>query len=69
MAISIHESPEPLTDASFRDPAVLIPSQSLRILKQELLRYCDGKVSGRSFLVAGHRGSGKTTNADIHFIK
>ena len=62
MPIRIVESPEPLTGASSRreEPA-LIWSDGLRLLQQELTRYCDQKVSGRSFLVAGHRGSGKTT--------
>ena len=61
MAIRLVESPEPLTGASSQQTALLIESEGLRMLRQELRRYCDQKVSGRSFLVAGHRGSGKTT--------
>jgi hypothetical protein len=61
MPIRIIDSPEPLTGASVQQPPMLIESDGLRMLKQELRRYCDQKVSGRSFLVAGHRGSGKTT--------
>ncbi len=36
-------------------------SQSSRILKRELERYARGEIRGRSFLIAGHRGAGKTT--------
>jgi hypothetical protein len=61
MPIRIIDSPEPLTGASVQQAPMLIESDGLRMLKQELRRYCDQKVSGRSFLVAGHRGSGKTT--------
>ncbi len=61
MPIKVVESPEPLTGASSLQTALLIESDGLRMLRQELRRYCDQKVSGRSFLIAGHRGSGKTT--------
>lgn len=61
MPIRIIDSPEPLTGASAQQAPMLIESDGLRMLKQELRRYCDQKVSGRSFLIAGHRGSGKTT--------
>ena len=33
----------------------------LNLLEHELRRYCNQEVTGRSFLIAGHRGSGKTT--------
>ena len=36
-------------------------SSASRVLRQELRRYCEGKINGRSFLIAGHRGAGKTT--------
>src|SRR5262245_43633258 len=48
-----------------------IPSSAARMLAQELRRYRDQKIRGRSFLIAGHRGSGKTslvTNA-LHELK
>ena len=65
MAIQIVDSPDPLSDASLRfdtsaDP-MLVESSALRILRQELQRYCRGMINGRSFLIAGHRGAGKTT--------
>ncbi len=46
------------------DQVILADSQARRILCHEMRRYCDGLVRGRSFLVAGHRGSGKTTMVD-----
>ena len=49
------------------DPTGLDPGASIlascdgsRELEQELRRYCSGELDGRSFLVAGLRGSGKT---------
>jgi hypothetical protein len=41
----------------------LIESDASRLLRDELFRYCAGDVNGRSFLIAGHRGAGKTTLA------
>jgi hypothetical protein len=38
-----------------------ISSEAARRLENDLLRYCAGEIRGRSFLVAGHRGAGKTT--------
>lgn len=65
MAINIREGADPLSDASLRsrsDSAVKnIQSDAGRVLRLELTRYCKGQVNGRSFLVAGHRGAGKTT--------
>lgn len=65
MPIRIREGADPLSDASRQasDERVLIQAQSEagRVLRQELLRYCRGEINGRSFLVAGHRGAGKTT--------
>ncbi|MDN3921865.1 hypothetical protein [Roseateles violae] len=42
-------------------PIILAPSEAGALLHHELRRYADGEVKGRSFLVAGHRGAGKTT--------
>jgi hypothetical protein len=47
----------------------LAQSQGARLLTQELRRYCNGEVRGRSFLLAGHRGSGKTTMVDEALLK
>ena len=62
MPILILEKPEPLSEAS-RGQAkpMLVGSDAMRLLAHELGRYCRQEVTGRSFLIAGHRGSGKTT--------
>src|SRR5262245_30637123 len=36
-------------------------SQAYEVLKRELQRYARDEVRGRSFLISGHRGAGKTT--------
>jgi hypothetical protein len=36
-------------------------SEAYRVLKASLSRYAAGELSGRSFLISGHRGAGKTT--------
>jgi hypothetical protein len=63
MPIKILDAPEPLSLASRirSEMAPLIESDAYRQLVHELRRYCNGEISGRSFLIAGHRGSGKTT--------
>lgn len=63
MAIRVENSPEPLSEQSFKPSArtLITPSHQQRVLQQELQRYCEGTVAGRSFLIAGHRGAGKTT--------
>ena len=65
MPIRINESADPLSDASRQSGTdnIVINAQSEagRMLRLELTRYCRGEVNGRSFLVAGHRGAGKTT--------
>src|ERR1700761_9202948 len=35
-------------------------SKVAEILEREITRYINGEVPGRSFLIAGHRGAGKT---------
>jgi hypothetical protein len=61
MPIPIVEKPEPLSEASEDEKPVLIASDALGLLSHELRQYCNCRVTGRSFLIAGHRGSGKTT--------
>lgn len=63
MAITIQERPEVFTEASLLSsaPPLLIPSKAVGLLTHELRRYCKREISGRSFLIAGHRGAGKTT--------
>ncbi len=71
MPIYIEESPEPLSPAALDRgrKCVLIPSDGSRLLQREMLRYCKGEVAGRSFLIAGHRGSGKTTMVANAFLE
>lgn len=37
-----------------------LEAEAYRVLRRDLERYVRGEISGRSFLIAGHRGSGKT---------
>ncbi len=46
------------------DSRIFIGSSALSLLESELQAYCERKVGGRSFLIAGHRGAGKTTLVD-----
>jgi len=74
MPIRIVESSEPLSPAAQErgQEALLIDSDASRLLSHEMLRYCDGEVTGRSFLIAGHRGAGKTTmvsNAHLQAVR
>lgn len=63
MPIQIRDFPEPLTAAAKESSVqrVLIQSDGYRQLVHELHSYCNAQISGRSFLIAGYRGSGKTT--------
>jgi hypothetical protein len=71
MPIEILDYPEPLTAAALASSTerVLIKSDAYHQLLHELRRYCNTQTSGRSFLIAGHRGSGKTTLALSAFEK
>lgn len=63
MSIRIRDSADPLSDGARlggRD-VIMVRSEASRVLRHELLRYCNGQTQGRSFLIAGHRGAGKTT--------
>jgi hypothetical protein len=62
MPITILEKPEPWSEASRGEvKPILIDSDALNLLVHELRHYCNQELTGRSFLIAGHRGSGKTT--------
>jgi hypothetical protein len=58
MALRITIPPDPTGPAWRR--GVLASCAGSRDLEQELRRYCNGELDGRSFLVAGLRGAGKT---------
>jgi hypothetical protein len=75
MPVRINPTAEPLSFSARTDTpphpggkpsatTILARSQAGDLLEHEMARYCDGLVRGRSFLVAGHRGSGKTTLID-----
>src|SRR5215470_1448740 len=61
MALIIKKIVEPLTPASQATAALVIQSDGLHELLREMLRYARGEIVGRSYLIAGHRGVGKTT--------
>lgn len=44
----------------FAPRPVFLRSDAYEILRLELMRYLSGEVPGRSFLIAGYRGAGKT---------
>lgn len=58
MALRIRIPPDPTGFAWKR--GLLASCAGSRDLAQELRRYCNGELDGRSFLVAGLRGAGKT---------
>jgi hypothetical protein len=61
MGIRILAPPDPRTPSSEQREPILIGSAGADHLLRELHRYCQGEVEGRSFLISGHRGAGKTT--------
>ena len=52
--------PDPLDDWPLPLAVPFIESRELAWLKQDLESYARGRVRGRSYLIAGHRGAGKT---------
>jgi hypothetical protein len=61
MPIRVRQAPEPFTKDAERQPPLFAPSDAYRRLLSELRRYVRREIGGRSFLISGHRGSGKTT--------
>lgn len=61
MPIRVRQFPEPFAPDARREAPVLARSDAYRNLFAALRRYLDGEINGRSFLISGHRGSGKTT--------
>ncbi len=63
MPIYLKEPVETYSDASFDASVepIVMESDAFRVLYAEMLRYSRGEINGRSFLIAGHRGAGKTT--------
>jgi hypothetical protein len=61
MPLRIKAQAEPFTDFSKSVEPILAESEVYLRLQKDLKRYTDGLIQGRSYLIAGHRGSGKTT--------
>jgi hypothetical protein len=59
--IRLKEGPDPLTEASWKAKPLLAECEAGEVLYRELLRYARRETAGRSLLIAGHRGAGKTT--------
>ena len=70
MAIQLQVPPEPLSPRSFSltETGLVVSSRAADILRDEMRRYCEGHTRGRSFLIAGHRGAGKTTLVEHVFL-
>ncbi|MEX2283838.1 MAG: hypothetical protein WEE89_15240 [Gemmatimonadota bacterium] len=47
----------------------MVETDASRLLQAELERYCERELNGRSFLIAGHRGAGKTTLVANAFLE
>jgi hypothetical protein len=67
--IRVLDSPEPLSRSSLAEECVLIESHAFRVLSEDMRRYCRGRIAGRSFLISGHRGAGKTTLVASAFLE
>lgn len=61
MPLSVKTQAEPFTDQSRVTLPILAESDEYERLYRDLKRYTYGEIQGRSYLIAGHRGSGKTT--------
>lgn len=55
------DPPQPIGNWTFPALAPFVESTAYRRLYRDLRAYIRQEVTGRSFLIAGHRGSGKTT--------
>jgi len=69
VTIRIFDSPEPLSDVSRYQESILAESTASLLLAQELRLYCQSWINGRSFLISGHRGAGKTTMVHQAFLR
>jgi len=61
MPIVIKEAPEPLTHAAQTTEPILAGCDAYRALLHDIQRYGKRETMGRSLLISGHRGAGKTT--------
>jgi hypothetical protein len=60
MPLAVTIQAEPFTEHSKANTPVLARSNEYRRLYRDLERYTSGQILGRSYLIAGHRGSGKS---------
>lgn len=60
MPIRLKHPPEPFTGQSLDSDTLAAESDAYRRLCRDVHRYASGAIAGRSFLVSGHRGAGKT---------
>jgi hypothetical protein len=60
--ITVNLSPDPGASSSAKRHQA--ESESFKILQTTLNRYLGGEIKGRSILISGHRGAGKTTLVD-----
>lgn len=60
MPLRVKTLTEPFTDQSKVVEPILAVSDEYHRLYRDLERYTSGHIQGRSYLIAGHRGSGKT---------
>jgi hypothetical protein len=60
LPILIRTGPDPFTEAQ-DSPLILATSDVYYRLRKEIERYARRQTAGRSFLISGHRGAGKTT--------
>lgn len=59
--IQVIKAAEPGSPEAARSNVILARNEVSERLHNILVRYVRGELNGRSFLIAGHRGSGKTT--------
>ncbi|WP_425259871.1 hypothetical protein ACPOLB_03295 [Rubrivivax sp. RP6-9] len=62
MALRVRNSADPVAGIAVH--GALASCDAARLLVNELGRYCNGRILGRSVLVAGYRGAGKSTLVD-----
>lgn len=63
MTLTVREEGEitdPVGEWPMAARPLFVPSAAYQTLRRDLLRYVSEAVPGRSYLIAGHRGSGKT---------
>ncbi len=60
MSFRVKTLAEPFSEHAKAEPPILAQSAEYQRLRFDLERYTKGEILGRSYLIGGHRGSGKT---------